>query len=319
MPVPSSETLREMLPPQRKHLVGVSGGADSVALLHLLLAAGVKHLVVCHVDHRLRGRESTADATFVKKLCLKLGLSFCSTRIDVKKIAETRGESIETAARQVRYEFFARIAKEQRCARLILAHHADDQAETLLWNLLRGSHGLKGMKPIQQMDLGQGTIDVIRPLLSARRFELRDYLLENQIAWREDASNAEPFATRNRMRNEVLPLLCDVARRDVIPQLLQQLESAADREILESWALEKIEALDPQGRLHVPVMKTWPAAIQRLVFRDYLVRHQTASISRDLLDRCLLLLTDAAIHSVNLPGGHYLRRKEGRITWQRAF
>jgi tRNA(Ile)-lysidine synthase len=143
-------------------------------------------------------------------------------------------------------------------------------------------------------------------------------LLENQIVWREDSSNAEPFATRNRMRNEVLPLLCDVARRDVTPLLLQQLESEADREILESWALEKIQALDPQGRLHLPVIKSFPPAIQRLVFRDYLVRHQTTSISRDLLDRCLLLLTDAAIHSVNLPGGNHLRRKAGRITWQRA-
>lgn len=318
MPLPSSETLRKLLPPRRKHLVGVSGGADSVALLHLLLAAGVKHLVVCHVDHRLRGRESTADETFVKKLCLKLGVAFCSKRIDVKKIAVAQGESIETTARRIRYEFFARIAKEHRCARLILAHHADDQAETLLWNLLRGSHGLKGMKPIHQMTFAEGKIDVIRPLLSARRFELRNYLLENQIVWREDSSNAEPFATRNRMRNEVLPLLCDVARRDVTPLLLQQLESEADREILESWALEKIQALDPQGRLHVPVIKSFPPAIQRLVFRDYLVRHQTTSISRDLLDRCLLLLTDAAIHSVNLPGGNHLRRKAGRITWQRA-
>ncbi|MFY7818490.1 MAG: tRNA lysidine(34) synthetase TilS [Akkermansiaceae bacterium] len=318
MPLPSTETLRHMLPPRRKHLVGVSGGADSVALLHLLLAAGVKHLVVCHVDHRLRGRESTADAAFVKKLCQKLHLPFFSTRIDVGTIAAERGQSLETSARQVRYEFFARIAKQHRCPRLVLAHHADDQAETLLWNLVRGSHGLKGMRQVQRMALADGEFDIIRPLLTARRFELREYLIENQIAWREDASNAEPFATRNRMRNEVIPLLCDVARRDITPLVLQQLESDADRERLESWALEKIQALDPQGRLHVPVMKTLPPAMQRLVFRDFLVLHQTNSISRDLLDRCLLLLSDATIHSINLPGGNYLRRKAGRIIWQQA-
>lgn len=308
-----------MLSPRRKHLIGVSGGADSVALLHLLIAAGINHLVVCHVDHRLRGRESTADAAFVKKLCQTFQLPFCGTRVDVKKIASERGESLETTARRARYAFFGQIAKEHRCPRLVLAHHADDQAETLLWNLVRGSHGLKAMRQVQLMALAEGKFDVIRPLLKTRRVELREYLLENKIAWREDASNAEAFATRNRMRNEVLPLLCDVARRDVTPLLLQQLESDADREMLESWALEKIQVLDPQGRLHVPVIKTLPPVMQRLVFRDYLIKNQVTSISRDLLDRCLLLISDATIHSVNLPGGNHLRRKAGRITWQQAL
>ncbi len=318
VPLPTRKILFEQLSPRRRYLVGVSGGADSVALVHLLLEAGVKRLIICHVDHRLRGKDSTADARFVEVLCRKLALPYCSTRIDVKKMATERGESIETAARHLRHEFFASVAREHRCPRLLLAHHADDQAETMLWNLVRGSHGLKGMSAKQHLSIGSQKLEVIRPLLSTRRQELRDYLLEHQMAWREDASNAVPRATRNRMRLEVLPLLCDVARRDVTPLLLQQEKAQDDQQVLDSWALEQIHALDPQGRLHVPVLKNLPPALQRLVFRDYLQQHRCGSISRDLLDRCLLLLNDANIHCVNLPGGHFLRRKAGRIIWQSA-
>ena len=318
MPLPSKQQFCALLPSRRKYLVGVSGGADSVALLHLLLEAGVKHLIVCHVDHRLRGRESTADAKFVESLCRQLGLTFCSSRIDVKKIAAQRGESLETAARHIRYEYFAQAAREYRCPRLLLAHHADDQAETILWNALRGSHGLKGIRVNQKMTIGKQKLEVIRPLLASRRQELRDFLLENELSWREDASNAEPFATRNRMRHEVLPLLCDVARRDVTPLLMQQAEAQEDQETIDSWVISQIHAADPQGRLHVPIMKSLPPAVQRLVFCDYLKRQQTEGISRDLLDRCCRLLSDENCHSLNLPGGHFLRRKQGRITWQPA-
>lgn len=318
MPLPCHAALTALLPPKRRYLIGVSGGADSVALLHLLLAAGVKRLIVCHVDHRLRGRESTADAKFVESLSRQLGLAFCSTRIDVKKIAAQQGESLETAARHLRYEFFAKVAREHRCPRLLLAHHADDQAETMLWNLLRGSNGWKGIRPIQRMNIGGHTLEVIRPLLASRRQELRDYLSQYQLRWREDSSNSEPFATRNRMRHEVLPLLCDVARRDVTPLLLQQADAQADQEMLECWVVSQVQASDPQGRLHVPTLKSLPPAVQRLVFRDYLKQHQTSGISRDLLDRCVSLLTDSAVHCINLPGGHFLRRRQGRITWQPA-
>lgn len=314
MPLPTSEELIALLPPQRKYLVGVSGGADSVALLHLLVAAGLRKLVVCHVDHQLRGHASRGDARFVEALCKRHGLTFESTRLPISSIAAQRGTSLETTARDLRYEFFSQVSRAHRCPRLLLAHHADDQAETLLWNLLRGSHGSKGMRAEQTMDIAGRPLHVIRPLLSARREELRHWLQAHGERWREDATNAQPIATRNRIRHEVLPLLCDVARRDVTPTLLRQIEAQQDQETLETWTLRQIRALDPQGRLHVPVLQALPAALQNLVFRDYLLQQQVTGISRDLLDRCRVLLTDPATHSINLPGGRTLRRKAGRIT-----
>lgn len=294
--------------------MGVSGGADSVALLHLLVAAGLRKLVVCHVDHQLRGHASRNDARFVERLCIRHGLTWESTRLPVSSIAAQRGTSLETTARDLRYEFFSQVSRAHRCPRLLLAHHADDQAETLLWNLLRGSHGSKGMRIEQTMNIAGRALLVIRPLLSTRREELRHWLREHGEDWREDATNSQPIATRNRLRHEVLPLLCDVARRDVTPTLLRQIESQQDQENVETWALQQIRALDPQGRLHVPVLQALPTALQNLVFRDFLHHQQVANISRNLLDRCRLLLTDPATHSINLPGGKTLRRRAGRIT-----
>jgi tRNA(Ile)-lysidine synthase len=194
-------------------LVGVSGGADSVALLHLLLDNGFRNLVVCHLDHRLRGRASTADALFVKRLAEKLGLPCEIGRSEVRKLMAERGESMETAARNARHVFFAQCAVKHRCRRILLAHHADDQAETVLWNLLRGSYGLKGMREEQQITVERVRLRIARPLLGVRRAELVAWLEERGHPWREDASNREPVAVRNRLRNEVFPLLAELSGR----------------------------------------------------------------------------------------------------------
>src|ERR1035437_5044698 len=170
--------LPPMLPlerPAARHLVGVSGGADSVALLHLLVEGGSRNLVVCHLHHGLRGRDATADQHFTARLAKQLGLPFETGRVDVRKLAKASGESLETAARPARHEFFARCAKFHRCPRVILAHHADDQAETILWNLLRGSHGLKGMSANQHIMAGGRQLVLFRPLLANRPAAPRDW------------------------------------------------------------------------------------------------------------------------------------------------
>src|SRR5690606_11858726 len=162
----------------RRWLVGVSGGADSVALLHLLVESGFRNLVVCHLDHRLRGRASAGDALFVRRLAEKLGLPCESGRADVARRMEECGGSLETVARHARHEFFAECARRHRCRRVILAHHADDQAETVMWNLLRGSHGLKGMEETRELITGSGDVlEIHRPLLAVRR--------EALVAWLE--------------------------------------------------------------------------------------------------------------------------------------
>ncbi|MBX3742727.1 MAG: tRNA lysidine(34) synthetase TilS [Akkermansiaceae bacterium] len=292
---------------RRKWLVAVSGGADSVALLHLLFQEGFRNLVVCHVDHRLRGRVSTADAAFVKRLAARLGLPCEMTRVDVRRLAEERRQSMETAARHARHGFFRECAARHRCNRVVLAHHADDQAETLLWNLLRGSHGLKGMK---EMNAVNG-LEFHRPLLDWRRKQLREWLSSNRLKWREDATNNEPLAVRNRLRNEVFPLLDEIGGRDGIGSFVRLMEDFAEISSVTDFALKKVDIIDPQKRLHLPQFKTLPLALQREALARYLLQNEITP-SRDLLNRSLEMI-DGEPSSVNLPGGKRLRRRAGRL------
>lgn len=300
--------------PRRRWLVGVSGGADSVALLHLLVLGGLCNLVVCHLDHRLRGRASTADARFVQKLAAGLGLAFEIQRVDVAGLARQRGESVETAARWARHEFFAACARKHRCRRLILAHHADDQAETLLWNLLRGSHGLKGMRGEQRMvTAAGGVLEISRPLLGVRRGELRAWLIQHGWRWREDASNGEAVAVRNRLRHEAMPLLSSIAGREAPAMLVRA--AAADEEAREilAWALDQAQVIDPQGRLHLPALRELPLALQRAAMLRFLTNQGVRGLDRAVLERAMSLVGTGGGSVVNLPGGGRLRRREARV------
>jgi len=295
-------------------LVGVSGGADSVALLRLLVEYGFSNLVVCHLDHRLRGQASTEDAEFVKHLADELKLPWESGQADVHRQMAERGESMETAARNARHHFFGECAEKYNCPRILLAHHADDQAETVLWNLLRGSHGLKGMRAEQTITTEAGaTLELHRPLLSVRRAELVAWLLSHHHPWREDLSNAQPVAIRNRLRNEALPLLAEISSRDPIIALTRGAETRMENDECIRWAAAQVKALDPQGRLHVKVLQTLPRALQRVLIADYLSAAGVGQIDHQLLDRALAMLTPTSAPAANLPGGRWLRRRAARL------
>ena len=299
---------------RKRWLVGVSGGADSVALLHLLVDAGFSNLIICHLDHGLRGRASTEDAKFVRRLAGKLGLACESSRADVSGRMLERSESLETAARNERHAFFADCARKHKCQRILLAHHADDQAETVLWNLLRGSHGLKGMREQQDFTTECGTVlEFHRPLLAIRRKELVDWLVSRKRKWREDASNAEPVAIRNRLRNEALPLLSEIAGRDAAIAFSRGAADMEEIERLETWALAQTKVLDPQGRLHLGALRELPAVLQRLVLRKFLIDHRIHSPDRALIERAMSLLDVKNPAAINLPGGGKLKRREGRL------
>ncbi len=299
---------------RKRWLVGVSGGADSVALLHLLVENGFRNVVVCHLDHGLRGRASTGDARFVRRLAAELSCDCELARADVLGRMKLRGESLETAARDARHAFFAECARKHRCTRILLAHHADDQAETVLWNLLRGSSGLKGMRAYQPLVTETGTtLELVRPLLEIRRVELVAWLKSEGHRWREDASNLQPIAIRNRLRNEAIPLLAGISNRDAALAFVRGAADSEDAEALESWALEQARVLDPQGRLHVPVMRQLPVALQRIALRRFLQEQGIRSLDRDLIDRGLGLLDVKNPAVINLPGDGKLRRREGRL------
>ncbi len=197
--------------PGEKLLVGVSGGPDSVALLHLLCATGHRP-VVAHVNHRLRGSQSDRDERFVHDLCARWGLEFEGVRVSTRIEARKRGESIEEGARRLRYDFFRQVARERRIKKILVAHNRNDQAETLLMRLLRGSgrRGLGGMKIISILPLARtsgSTPLLVRPLLRISRGELLAYLRQNEIPFRRDATNDQEHFFRNRIRIRLIPLI----------------------------------------------------------------------------------------------------------------
>ncbi|MEI6536936.1 MAG: tRNA lysidine(34) synthetase TilS, partial [Verrucomicrobiaceae bacterium] len=197
-------------PLRRKYLIGVSGGCDSMLLLHALLARGYQRLVVCHLNHRLRGRASEGDARLVQTTAQRLGITFLGESTDVAAFAKETKQSLETAARVVRQDFFGRCATAERCYDLFLAHHANDQAETVLMNVLRGTglRGLGGMREVTKL-LPAGSrraLTLIRPLLGCWREDLRAMAAAESIEFREDASSQSSDHLRNRLRHELLPL-----------------------------------------------------------------------------------------------------------------
>jgi tRNA(Ile)-lysidine synthase len=192
-------------------LVAVSGGLDSMTLLQILYALSAQHhwkLTVAHFNHQLRGRSSDADEKLVHKTAAALKLPFIAARADVREFAEKSKLSIEMAARKLRHEFLARAARERRISVVALAHHADDQVELFFLRALRGAggEGLAGMKWRSRSPVN-GKIELIRPLLGTTKSELRELARVNGIRFREDATNARLDLPRNRVRNELLPLL----------------------------------------------------------------------------------------------------------------
>ena len=190
--------------PRRRIGLAVSGGADSVALLALMAGLQATHgfdAVVLHVDHGLRP-DSADDARFVKSLAAACGLPFHALRTRVRR---RRGESLEMAARRVRLSFFARMTSSLKLDAIATGHHADDVAETFLLRLARGSgpDGLAGLKPVSHVD----DVTFIRPLLNLRDADLRRFLRERGLAWREDSTNADTSIPRNKVRHVILPFL----------------------------------------------------------------------------------------------------------------
>ncbi len=196
--------------------VAVSGGADSVALAILLgelrERLGVA-LVLLHFHHQLRGAEADEDENFVSRLARQLGVEFFSDRADVAEQARRNGWNLEDAARRLRYEFLARAAASLNLACVAVAHTAEDQAETVLARVLRGTGitGLAGIYPVWGL--------VIRPLLEIRRQELREYLAGLGQSWREDSTNQDTTRTRARIRHRLLPVL----QRDFEPAIVARL------------------------------------------------------------------------------------------------
>lgn len=194
-------------------LLAVSGGPDSVVMLDFFASQARSRrlkLHVCHVNHKLRGRASDADAAFVKKLAARYGLPVSVLSANVKKLAKTRGKSLEHAARDARYRLLSTKALKKGCRLVATAHHADDHAETVILNLLRGTEpkGLLGIPALRELcRKGRRKVEVIRPMLAVSRKDIEAYLKANDLPSRKDHTNEDEHYTRNWIRRTLLPLM----------------------------------------------------------------------------------------------------------------
>ncbi len=307
-------------------VVAVSGGADSVALLRALDegrdARAPVPLVIAHLNHQLRGEESDRDEEFVAALhsqLVKAGrphLSLVVVRLDVAGLARAESENLEAVARRERYRWLAEVAVANGARWIATGHTANDQAETVLHRLMRGT-GLRGLRGIAyQRPLALGAA-VVRPLLQATRAEILDYLHALSQPYREDASNRDPRFTRNRIRHELLPQLA----RDYNPAIADVLARLA-RQADEAYRIEEAAALALLAEAERP------RAGDRLVFDHRTLRaaprHRVREMFRQVWERedwpvgrmdqsAWERLADVAlgvINAVDLPGGLHARRRE---------
>jgi tRNA(Ile)-lysidine synthase len=282
-------------------LVGVSGGVDSAALLHGLVAIG-RRPVVLHFDHGWRA-ESGADAAWVRELARRRGLKYVSGKMGARSVAKHR----ETEARAARYAFFARTALRLGIPHLVLAHHADDQVETFLMQLLRGSGAAgRGMDPTSERD---GLV-LHRPWLGLWKKKILAYARKHNLSWRDDPTNADVRHRRNRVRRRTLPYL----RKQFGGQVMENLLRAAEIARAESEWLDSLCAgQSREAELAVKALRGSPLAQQRRTILRWLQARGVKDISFAAVEAVRGLVNERIPAKVNLSQGRFARRRAGKI------
>jgi tRNA(Ile)-lysidine synthase len=324
------EQVRRMLArfqsPASGCVVAVSGGADSVALLRALISLREPDdsgpIVIAHLNHCLRGAESAADESFVVDLHRQMlqsgvaNLVLRRERIDIGRLSKESGDNLEAVARQARYEWFGQVAAEHGLLRVATGHTADDQAETVLHRLLRGT-GLQGLRGIADRRMLMRCIYAIRPLLSTTRADVLEYLKEFGQPFREDQSNADLRFTRNRIRHELLPQLT----REYNPELASLLTRLAEQ------ANEVFAGVEEQAMSLLKEVELPPAGDMRILDRSrlaaaprYLIREVPRLVWRYANWSCdgmrfidwdrIAGVVMGEIPAVDLPGNIHVRARD---------
>jgi len=298
--------------PGGRCLLGLSGGADSVALLRMLLPlreAGTLFPEAVHVNHGLRGEESDGDQAFTEELCGRLKVPLHAVRLDLG------GRRDENAAREARYAAFFRIMKEREIPALILAHQREDQAETLMMRLLRGAgpEGLEGMRPLEE----RNGFRILRPMLDISGAELREALRGLGQPWREDGTNRQDLYLRNRIRKELLPRM-----EEMVPGAVRRLARTAgliaeENDAMAEAAEKLLRAAESPEGLDAGMLKEAPAALRKRALRRWWrekgPRLDERELSYEQTGR-LAALTDAPRGTIiNLPAGWRARREKTHI------
>jgi len=231
---------------------------------------------------------------------------------NVRALAKKKKMSIETAARDARYSFFAKAAKRHGCRTIFLAHHADDLVETFLFNLIRGAGltGLAAMRDVSTRRVDNVDLAIARPLLSVWRTEIDDYVREHRLKFREDASNKNLAPMRNRIRNCIIPYLEKILGRNIRQSIWRTAIIAAEEE---SWIDNELpDSTNPY--LSVPRLRTLPVALQRRAILKWLRAQNISEVGFDVVERVRLLADrEAPFAKVNLPKDRHVRRRSGKI------
>lgn len=319
----SNDALQVPALPDGPVLVAVSGGADSTALLHLLhrrLDPARHPLVVAHLHHGIRGSEADEDARFVETLTQGLGLTCVFGREEVPAEAERTGESIEMAARRLRHDFLRRTAAAEGCVAIATGHTADDQIETLLLRLARGTslRGVGGIKPAAAPRAGG--VPVIRPLLGLRHAQLCAWLVAESLPWREDVTNAADDAVRNAVRHHVVPAFEKALGAAAVPSALRSMALLReDDAYLQSLADAAAGACAVEGGgLRVVSLQAQPLPLFRRIVATWLYDAglDSADVSLTALDRvgALCAGSEAGTRDATLGGGWIVRRCNGALS-----
>ncbi len=296
-------------------IVAVSGGCDSVVLLDLLRRAKFKNLVVAHFHHGLRGAPADRDAAFVRELAAKHRLPFECGRGDTRARARKKKESLEEAARALRRAFLARVAKKNGADAVFLAHHAGDAAETMLFHLARGS-GLRGLAALRaRATLDRTGIILARPMLAFDRGEIELYAASRGLEFCTDETNASRAHTRNRLRHDAVPALAEAVGFDpVLPMVRASQILAAEDDWLESI----VAAEASQTVLDARALSAMPVARQRRLLRAWLRARTARETDFATVESARQLAASrSAPAKMNLPGGHHLRRRAGKLFVER--
>ncbi len=290
--------LRLEIAPDQPLVAGVSGGVDSRALLHALVQLGCRP-VVAHVNYGLRGAASDEDEAFVRRLCAEAGLPLHTAHPDMAALRQGSRLSTQALARRCRYRFFERVARRAGAGAVAVAHHADDQAETVLINLFRGTgiRGLAGMAAARP--LGKSGVRVVRPLLEIGRARIAAFAQEERLLWREDAANHSRKYRRSALRTEIMPLVQEIFGSGVSLALAR--EAALTAEVIE-YVLEPrlslllAQCLQPAAAgvaLDLNVAAAWSAAERRLVYLEAAKLHLPRAPRTSAFARRLEALTHA--------------------------
>ena len=296
-----------MLSPGDRVAVAVSGGSDSVALLHALVALtpdlGIRP-AVAHFNHQLRGDESDEDEEFVAALTARLGLRFLRKSFDVKGFAESHGENLEQAARNCRYQWFTQLIQDTDTNKVAVGHTLSDQAETVLLRLFRGSGsaGLAGVLPVR-------SDGIVRPLLGVTREQARRFLEAHSIKWREDSSNLDPRHDRNRLRHELMPLLQREWNPNLPAVLARTAEWAVDEEayweqVLSETASQVMKQRAGSVELSLERWSDFPVAVARRVLRYAIesARGNLQGIGWDHIEQLRSLAGKNSGGEIHIPG-----------------